>query len=65
MKTLRASCRQISPPQSAKAESKSVQNPPSSKTSKPISKTRNFGWLVKGMVEACHQISADELNQES
>lgn len=64
MKTLSASRHQISQPQSATAESKSVKNPTSSKTSPQISNKRNFGWLVKGMVEACHQISVDELNQE-
>ena len=63
MKTLRTSRSQISQLQSAIPKSKSVKNPTSSKTIKQTSKTRNFGWLVTGMVEACHQINADELNQ--
>ncbi len=65
MKTLSASRPQISQLQSTIPESRAVKNHPSSKTIKQASKTRNFGWLVKGMVEACHQISADDLNQES
>ena len=65
MKTLSASRPQISQPQSTIPKSESVKNSTSSETLKQTSKTRNFGWLVKGMVEACHQINADELNQES
>ena len=65
MKTLSASHPQISQPQLVIPESATVKNLTSLKTIKRTSKTRNFGWLVKGMVEACHQISADELNQES
>ena len=65
MKTLSASRPQIAQPQSVIPKSGAVKNLTSSKTIKQTSKTRNFGWLVKGMVEACHQISIDELNQES
>lgn len=65
MKTLSGSRSQISQPQSVIPESALVKNPTSPKTSKQTPKTRNFGWLVTGMVEACHQISAEELNQES
>ena len=61
MKTLSTSRSPTSQPQSAIPESRAVQNPTSSKTSKQTSKTRNFGWLVIGMVEACHQISDDDL----
>ena len=63
MKTASDSRTKIAQPQSTKSESKSVKNPTSSKTTKQTSKTSNFGWLVKGMVEACHQISADDVNQ--
>lgn len=65
MKTLSESRSQVSQLQSAIPKSESVKNPTLSKTSKQTSKTRNFGWLVKGMVEACHQINVDEFNQES
>ena len=65
MKTLSASRPQISQPQSAIPKSESVKNSTSSKTLKQTSKTRNFGWLVKGMVEACHQINVNELERES
>ena len=65
MKTLSTSRPKISQPQSEIPKSESVEDSTSSKTIKQTLKTRNFGWLVKGMVEACHQISADDLNQES
>ena len=65
MKTLSGSRSQISQPQSVIPESALVKNPTSPKTSQQTPKTRNFGWLVTGMVEACHQISAEELNQKS
>ena len=56
MKTLSASHPQISQPQSAIPESRAVENSTSSETIKKTPKIRNFGWLVQGMVEACHQI---------
>ena len=62
MKTLNTSNTQISQLQPAIPESRSVKNSTSSKTIKETCKTRNFGWLVKGMVEACHQISAEDLD---
>ena len=65
MKTLRTSRPQISQPQLAIPKSESVKNSTSSKTLKQSSKTRNFGWLVKGMVEACHEINVNELDRES
>ncbi len=48
--------------QSAITKSRTPRNSTSSKTTiKQTSKTRNFGWLVKGIVERCHQISTEDL----
>lgn len=60
MKTVNTTS-QISPVQSTRVAPRSLKNATSSKTKGQTSKIRNFGWLVTGMVEACHQISADDL----
>ena len=52
----------ISAKKTSQVGAKSVPNSASLKTEQPTSKIRNFGWLVTGMVEACHQISADDLS---
>ena len=62
MNPVNTSDSQSSQLQSAITKSRVPRNSTSSKTTiKQTSKTRNFGWLVKGMVESCHQISADAL----
>ncbi len=61
MKTLNTSSNQISQIELAKLNSKAVKNSALSKTGKKAIKVRNFGWLVAGMVEACHQISVNDL----
>lgn len=53
----------ISAKKTPQVGAKSVLNSTLSKTKQPIFKIRNFGWLVTGMVEACHQISADDLSK--
>lgn len=62
MKILNTSNPQISQLHSTRSDSRSVKDSRASTTIKQTSKTRNFGWLVKGMVEACHQISAEDLD---
>ena len=57
MKTANSSRTEIYRTESAQPKSSSITDSLSSKTTKQTVKTRNFGWLVKGMVEACHQIS--------
>ncbi|MBE9043148.1 hypothetical protein IQ255_01775 [Pleurocapsales cyanobacterium LEGE 10410] len=57
MKTANPSRAEISRTESAQPKSSSTTDSLSSTTIKQTAKTRNFGWLVKGMVEACHQIN--------
>ena len=63
MKTVKTSSEQVSPEKSTKHNPKLVQNFTSSKTDRQTSKIRNFGWLVTGMMEACHQINIDDLSE--
>ena len=60
MKTKTTSVKQIYPQSSANDAKRAVKDPASPTTERSTSKTRNFGWLVTGMVEACQQISVDD-----
>lgn len=64
MKTKTTSVEQISAKKSAKIAKRSVKDSASLTTECSTSKTRNFGWLVTGMVEACQEISADNAIEE-
>lgn len=54
MKTANPSRYEISRTELASPKSSSTAHSASSTTTKKKVKTRNFGWLVTGMVEACH-----------
>ncbi len=56
MKTNKVFTKQV-PPELVKINAGSLKESASLTTERSISKTRNFGWLVTGMVEACQQIS--------
>ena len=56
MKTANLSRNEISQTESASPKSSSTADSLSSTTKKNV-RIRNFGWLVTGMVEACHQIN--------
>ena len=63
MKTTKTPTKKVAP-ELAKIKTDSLKDSASSTTERPTSKTRNFGWLVTGMVEACQQISTEDTVQE-
>ena len=64
MKTVEISAKQISSEKSAKTDTGSIKDSASPTTERSTTKTRNFGWLVTGMVEACQQMSVNDLVED-
>ena len=59
MKITKIPTKQISP-ELSQINTSSGKDSTSSTIKQPTSTTRNFGWLVTGMVEACQQITIED-----